>query len=147
MPERPEQRVTLGEIVRDLYMEYRRVLQRELQPLNVSLSVWVFLRILWREDGLTQKALSARVGYHPSSAVDTLRVMEREGLVERHPDPIDGRALRVFLTRKARALRPELMRCADRVNDIAVADLTDADITALRRLLTKMLSNLEQPSR
>ena len=66
---------TVGALVRDLYLEYRRSIQRELQALNVSLPQWTFLRILWREDGLTQKDLSHLAGIHPSTAVDTLRTM------------------------------------------------------------------------
>ena len=139
-----DQHDTLGAIVRDLYREYQRGLQRELQELDVSLPQWVLLRVLWREHGLTQKALSDRLGIHPSTTLDTLRVMEREGIVERRPDAEDGRALRVFLTRKGRELQPVLFPCAEHLDDLAVGGLTEKEIILLRRLLTKVLFNLER---
>ena len=135
---------TPGAIVRDLYLAYRRALQRELAPRNVSLPQWTFLRILWHEDGLTQKALSELAGNHPSTSVDTLRSLERDGWIERRPDPADGRAVRVYLTRKGRALRSVLIPCAVRANKIATADMTAKELSTLRRLLLKMHSNLEQ---
>ena len=89
---------TLTTTVRDVYLGYRRVLGSALLARNIRLPQWAFLRILWQEDGLTQKALSVLVSNHPSTTVDTLRTLEREGFVERRPDPSDGRAMLVFLT-------------------------------------------------
>ncbi len=35
-----------------------------------------------------------------------VRLLERDGLVRREPDPADGRAMRVYLTTRARRFRP-----------------------------------------
>lgn len=147
MSDSSEQRDTLGALIRDLYFEFRRGLQREMEPRNVSLPQWTLLRILWREDGLTQKELSERVGNHPSTTMDALRTMEGGGLVKRQPDPKDGRAIRVLLTRKGYALQAVLMPCAEHMNDLAVAGMTKKEIVLLRTLLMRMLSNLERTAR
>jgi DNA-binding MarR family transcriptional regulator len=52
-----------------------------------------------------------------------VRLLERDGLVERRPDPEDGRAALVFLTPRARAFEP-----------IAEATLRDLARQARRRL-------------
>jgi len=144
MPGESERHDTLGAVIRDVFREYQRGLQRELATSNITLPQWAFLRVLWREDGLTQKELSARVGIHPSTSVDTLRIMDGEGIVERRPDARDGRALRVFLTRKGRALRTVLMPGAQHLDALAMAGLSEKEITLLGGLLAKVLSNLEQ---
>ena len=67
----------------------------------------------------------------------TLRRMERDGLVERRPDADDGRAVRIYLTPRARALEPELMATARSINE-AVTDALERDTTTrfLRDLRT-----------
>jgi MarR family transcriptional regulator, organic hydroperoxide resistance regulator len=135
---------TLGTAVRDVYLSYRRVLRSELLARNVTLPQWTFLRILWQEDGLTQKALSALVSNHPSTTVDTIRTLEREGFVERRPHPNDGRAMLVFLTKAGRDLRSVLMPCADRANEVATEGLSDKEIATLRKLLVKVRRNFDQ---
>jgi DNA-binding MarR family transcriptional regulator len=66
------------------------------------------------------------------------RLLERDGLVDRRPDPCDGRAALVFLTHRPQAFRPvaeatlrELARLARRRLRTATAD-TVSD--ALRQL-------------
>lgn len=135
---------TLGTIVRDVYLGYRRVLQDELLARNITIPQWTFLRILWLEEGLTQKALSALVSNHPSTTVDTIRTLERDGFVERRPDPSDGRAMLVFLTKAGHDLRSVLTPCAVRANDVATEGLSDREITTLQKLLVKVRRNFDQ---
>lgn len=135
---------TMGSLIRDAFLDYREVLQRELKPHQVALPQWTFLRVLWQEDGLTQKVLSHRVGIHPSTAVDTLRSLEEDGLIERRRDPDDGRAFRVHLTSKGRKSKTSLLRCAGRVDEKALMGFSDEQVETLRGLLTQVLVNLQQ---
>jgi DNA-binding MarR family transcriptional regulator len=52
-----------------------------------------------------------------------VRLLERDGLVQRRPDPNDGRAALVFLTERARGFRP-----------VAEATLAELDRLAVRTL-------------
>ena len=56
------------------------------------------LMSLWREDGLKVIDLGRRAGLEPSTMTGLLDRMERDGLVERRPDPADRRVLKIFLT-------------------------------------------------
>lgn len=135
---------TVGSLFRDAFLEYREELQRELKPHEVTLPQWTFLRILWQEDELTQKVLSERVGIHPSTAVDTLRTLEEDGLIERRRDPEDGRAFRVRLTPKGKKSQTSLLRCARRVDEKALVGLNNEQVDTLRHLLLQVLANLQR---
>src|SRR5438874_6698498 len=63
---------------------------------------------LWFQDGLTQSQLQEQVGVDASTLTGLLQRMTRQDLVRRHRDAADGRVLRVYLTPRGRALRPEL---------------------------------------
>ncbi len=74
---------------------------------------------------------------------NTLKRMERDGLIERLPDPADGRRARVRLTDRARELRPTMVAAARRVNAAAAEGLSDEQLDAVMTAVARMISNLE----
>jgi DNA-binding MarR family transcriptional regulator len=61
---------------------------------------------LFEEDGLRIGELGRRAHLAKQTMTTMIRLMERDGLVIREPDPDDGRAARVRLTARARRFRP-----------------------------------------
>jgi MarR family transcriptional regulator, organic hydroperoxide resistance regulator len=61
---------------------------------------------LWEEDGLRMGELARRARLSKQTLTTMVRLMERDGLVRREPDPDDGRASRVRLTPRAKRLKP-----------------------------------------
>jgi MarR family transcriptional regulator, organic hydroperoxide resistance regulator len=60
---------------------------------------------LWEEDGLRMGELARRARLSKQTLTTMVRLMERDGLVLREPDPEDGRASRVRLTPRAKRLK------------------------------------------
>ena len=81
---------------------------------EVRASYGSILVSLFEEDGLRMGELAARARLSKQTMTTMVRLLERDGLVERRADPLDGRATLVFLTPRARAFRP-----------VAEATLTD----------------------
>jgi MarR family transcriptional regulator, organic hydroperoxide resistance regulator len=75
--------------------------QRQVRPSYGSL-----LLPLWEEDGLRMGELARRARLAKQTMTTMVRLMERDGLLRREPDPDDRRASRVHLTARARRLRP-----------------------------------------
>src|SRR5437868_12966019 len=61
---------------------------------------------LYEEDGLRIGEIARRARLSKQTMTTMVRLLERDGLVERRSDPEDGRAARVFLTKRAQAFRP-----------------------------------------
>jgi DNA-binding MarR family transcriptional regulator len=78
---------------------------------------------LFEEDGLRMGELAARARLSKQTMTTMVRLLERDGLVERRPDPSDGRAALVFLTDRARSFRP--------VAETTLADLDKLVVGAL----------------
>jgi MarR family transcriptional regulator for hemolysin len=74
---------------------------------------------------------------------NTLRRMERDGLVQCLPDPNDRRRIRVQLTDRALAIEPDLVSAARTVNGAAAEGLTDEEVATYLRLTARMIENLE----
>ena len=49
---------SLGYLVRDANRAFQRLLERRISPHGVTRGQWYFLRVLWEEDGLSQRELS-----------------------------------------------------------------------------------------
>ena len=73
---------------------------------HVRASYGSLLLPLWEEDGLRMGELARRARLSKQTLTTMVRLMERDGLVRREPDPDDGRASRVSLTPRAKRLKP-----------------------------------------
>jgi DNA-binding MarR family transcriptional regulator len=74
---------------------------------------------------------------------NTLRRMERDGLVRRLPDPGDGRRAIVTLTERARGLEEALAGAARSVNSSATKGIADDELAAFMATLARIIGNLE----
>ena len=61
---------------------------------------------LFEEDGLRIGELARRAWLAKQTMTTMVRLLERDGLVTREPDPSDGRAMCVHLTERARSFQP-----------------------------------------
>ena len=78
---------------------------------------------LFEEDGLRIGEIARRARLSKQTMTTMVRLTERDGLVERRPDPGDGRSTRVHLSEKGHRFRP--------VADGIVADLDELTEAAL----------------
>ena len=78
---------------------------------------------LFEEDGLRQGELARRSRLSKQTLTTMARALERDGLIERRPDPSDARATLIYLTPRALEFRPVVERILARLDD-RVAALT-----------------------
>jgi DNA-binding MarR family transcriptional regulator len=132
---------SLGYLVNRVARLIAHDLAERIRPAGVAIGQWAVLLFLWARDGMTQAELSRLVAIEPPTVVRTIDRMVRDGLVIRAPDPDDGRLSRIYLTKRARALRDELVALAAAVNEEILNGLTANEARTLRRLLAKLASN------
>jgi DNA-binding MarR family transcriptional regulator len=138
---------SLGYLVRDANRAFQRLLEKRISPHGVTRGQWYFLRVLWEEDGLSQRELSARVGMMEPTTVIALRGMEKAGLIRRARSADDRRVTRVHLTPKARRLRGRLLQVSQGVNDQGAQGIDAAELKRFRRLILRMTENLDRAER
>lgn len=133
---------SVGAQVRRTQRMFAQDLQAALAPHDVPVGMWYFLRVLWEQDGLTQREVSERVGATAPTAVEQLRNMERRGLIARKASLEDRRKIHFFLTDAGRELESRLLFYAAEVNEAALDGLTVGEIGFLRLALQRIQDNL-----
>ncbi len=124
-----------GYLINHLARIFAQALARGIKPLGLAPGQFMVLLELWREDGLTQRDLVARLDVEQATLANTLARMERDGLVTRTPHPTDGRAQSIRLTARARSLEEPATGAATGVNQRLLRDLKPKE---RRRFLAAM---------
>ena len=132
----------MAHLVKDAARSFLRSLQSRLSAHGVSLGHWTFLRILWEQDGVTQRALSQEAGVMQPTTVVALRGMEELGYIRRERMPDNRKNIYVYLTPRGKDLKKKLVPLAEEVNALAIRGLKAADVAHTRRCLLVMLDNL-----
>lgn len=134
----------LAHLVKDATRAFVRALQMRLNEHHVSFGHWAFLRILWTQDGLTQRELSDEAGVMEPTTYSALKAMEALGYVERKHLPGNKKNMYVYLTDRGRELESKLIPLAQEVNRIGIRGSTEEEVSVARRVLLNIIANLAE---
>ncbi len=128
--------------LRDTYRAIARAFQAEAERFGVSMGMWMFLRALRQQDGLTQKELINSAGLMQPGTSAALKQMERLGLIRQESDKDDRRKVRIYLTPKSRVLLRKLVPISSKVRTQATSDFSKQEIVSLVNLLGRIKANI-----
>lgn len=100
---------------------------------------------LWREPGLRQADLAARLGVEAPTVTRMVQRLERGGLVDRRPDADDARAMRIHPTPRARLLEAVIRRVWVELDAMLVAAVGRLEAERLGRLAAAVVREWEDP--
>jgi len=136
----PDDRI--AHLIKDATRALVRSLQNELKKYGVPFSQWAILRVLWTQDGLSQRELSSMAGTMEPTTANVVRQMEKKGYILRRHLGKNKRKRHVFLTLKGRKLEKKLVPLAEEVNKKARKNIAQEEIKLLRNCLLTMIENL-----
>jgi len=139
-----DRRESLGYLVNHLGRMFARALERRLAKHHVALGQFGLLLVLWEEDGLTQSEIARRLDIEQPTVANTLRRMERDGLIETISDPTNRRHVLMKLTNKGRALERSLTAEARAVNEAAARGMSAGDVDLFRAAILRLESGLAE---
>jgi DNA-binding MarR family transcriptional regulator len=94
---------------------------------------------LFEEDGLRIGELARRARLSKQTMTTMVRLLERDGLVRREPNPEDGRAFRIVLTGKARRFEPVAERTLDELGALAHERLGEQGLQTVKHGLEEWI--------
>jgi len=121
-----------------------RRLDAELRPFGFAMSQLPVLRALSQAPSLSQRELAEAAHVEQPTMTEMVARMERDGVVERTPNPRDKRGNLISLTRQARARFPKARAALVAAEREAMAGFSESEQATLRALLQRMAANLER---
>lgn len=94
---------------------------------------------LYEEDGLRLGEIARRARLSKQTMTTLVRLLERDGLVERRPDSSDGRASLVFLTPRAEVFRPVAEAALADLDRLVLGTLSPIGVRQLTTALKKLV--------
>lgn len=134
---------SVGYQIRATHRIVQRYLQLKIGPHEITLGMWYFFRVLWIEDGLTQRELSRRVGAMEPTTLSAIQAMQSRGFVKRVRDADDKRKWNIFLTERGRALQAEMLPVAIDVVADAVEGFSEREVDLLLSFLKSIQKNIQ----
>jgi MarR family transcriptional regulator, transcriptional regulator for hemolysin len=132
-----------GFLLKDVSSLFSRSFERHCAEIGLTLAQCRVLGYLQRHEGISQARLAELTDSDPMTLGRLLARMEAGALVERRPDPRDGRAHRLSLGPKAEPLLDEIWRLSERTRARALAGLNAADRGQLMTALQRIRDNLD----
>jgi len=101
-------------------------LDRMLKEYNLSSGSYQYLLILRQNEGISQSEISKELGCDKAMSAKTITKLIKLGYLYRIKDEVDARAFKVYLTKKAKARIPEILK---KINKLAglIMDLNEED--------------------
>jgi DNA-binding MarR family transcriptional regulator len=143
VPDGGAESLSIGYLTRYAHRAFVKALADELEPHGILSAQWSVLRILWDIEGLTQVELAERMRVEKASLTGVLEGMERRGLILRVRNEDDRRKINITLTAQGRRLKSQLLPHAIKINRKATRGMSGSETLELRRLLAKLIQNIE----
>ncbi len=120
------------------------LIERRLAGRGVNRTQTIVLTSLRRRPGLRALDLCPHAGVEPANVTRTLQSLERQGLLERRPDPSDGRATLIYLTPRGEALAQSLSEDVEHLSAELLKGMAPGDLAILERSLTTLRQALSR---
>ena len=135
----------LARALRAAYWALRRQTNQALVAHGVTSDQFVLLSRLADEDAITQQELARRTSSDANTIRPMLVLLEKRGLVTRHPHPSDGRARCVVLTAEGRRRFRAMFKDTERCRSQMVAAVRYGNGRELRENLKEIAQVLQSP--
>ncbi|MCO5147154.1 MAG: MarR family transcriptional regulator [Aquamicrobium sp.] len=126
---------------------FARAIDRRLKPLGLSSAHMPVMFALGDGREMSQKALAQAASIEQPTMAATLSRMERDGLVQRRPDPGDRRAMLFSLTPQAAEKADAVHAAAVAVNARALSALAPQERDAFLGMLARVVAGLGEDER
>ena len=142
MKDRNKHKKNMLILVNELSRMIRNWIRIEADKVGVIATYRPILMMLSFQDGLTQLDIAKNINMAPPTISLTLQKMEASKLVRREEDPEDKRQVRIYITDEGRKLDQEMRKIIQKMESIALVDVSAQEQKVVEEILEKTICNL-----
>jgi len=141
-PKHDPRKLTLGQLLSQVCRLTGDRLRVKMEEIGLHKGQGFILFHLWHHDGIPQNVIAHALHVSPATVTSMLQRMERDGWITRERDSEDQRIVRVYLTKKAKAMREEAREAFRDLEKEVTSVLTKDERKTLQKLLEKLHEHL-----
>jgi DNA-binding MarR family transcriptional regulator len=134
---------SLDFLIRDTRLLLTAFIAQRTAGQGIPLRLWFPLRVLYKNEAITQRELGRMLGYGDAHAGVIVGAMQRRGFIDRRRSAVDKRRIDLFLTPAGKDAARRSLRLMRAINAHMVAGLSPAEAAALKSLLSRVRGNLK----
>ncbi|HEY1934557.1 MAG TPA: MarR family transcriptional regulator [Acetobacteraceae bacterium] len=143
MESRKQLRESFAPLIARAARQWRRAVDRHLQPFGLTEATWLPLIYLARApEPMRQKDLAAALTLDGSSVVRLLDALQSSGLIERREEDGDRRAKIITLTGRGQRIIEQVEAASRQVRNATLTGLSEEELRVATRVLDLVCQNL-----
>ena len=115
----------------------------EFKELDLTKGQFLYVVRICENEGIIPDKLADLIKVDRTTAARAIRKLEMNGFIEKRNDTVNKKIKRLYPTEKGRDIYPYIIREHTHSEQVALARLSDDEITQLLQLLQHMRKNIE----
>lgn len=133
----------VGFYIQEIYRKTTLLLNKALEPYDLTYAQFRVLNCLWKKGDLTQKEILGIISVQPSTLTGVIDMLAEKGMVERTGEISDGRLKKVSLTPKGKSLQCPTWAAVDKIEALQTQQMTPEIKAIVLSELQKMAALLD----
>jgi|TARA_R110002020_G_scaffold396281_1_gene606301 DNA-binding MarR family transcriptional regulator len=130
---------TIDYVLRSTWMAIQKMYNEEAGRKESTMATGFALISIDPEAGTPSTALGPKMGMEATSLSRTLKSMEQKGLIERRPNPEDGRGVLIHLTPFGKEMRKFSKGVVLRFDEAVREHVSDEDLAIFKKVANTMM--------
>lgn len=137
---------SVGRYISCIYRYFHKYMHEQLKEYNLGSGQFHFLMMLYRRDGVNQETLAETLHIDKATSARAVKKLEQQGFVTKKRDDNDRRNYNIFLTEKAKKIKPKIKYILNNWTKILLKDISKEEQNQLFNLLEKIAQNATEPN-
>jgi DNA-binding MarR family transcriptional regulator len=138
-----ENQESIGKLISCIYRYSHFHIAKKLEIYKIGRGQLSFLMTLYNRDGVSQENIARNLKIDKSTVARAIKKLMEEGYVIKERDTSDRRAYKVFLTEKAKIIKPKIINIVSEWFESLLSDFTEDERKILIIFLKKIVKNAD----
>jgi len=134
---------TIDYVLRAMWMNIQKMYNEEASKKGSTMATGFALISIDPNEGTPSTSLGPKMGMEATSLSRTLKTMETKGLIERRPNPNDGRGVLIHLTPFGREMRDFSKQVVFRFDEAVKENVSKEDLDTFRRVADNIMEMIQ----
>ena len=126
-----------------IFRNIQSYLDKVLKKYNLTSGTYPYIFTLEKNEGISQIKISNEIGNDKAMSTRTINKLIKNDFIYRQQDEQDSRAYKLYLTKKAKKIIPELHREIDSIIGLITEDLSEKELDITMASLKKIFEKTQ----